>query len=195
MAHVGYARVSSIGQSLDVQREKLLAAGVQPDELFEEKRSGADAKRPKLRECLQYVRRGDVLVVTKIDRLARSAADFHSILRQLDEKGVSFKALDDADADTTTRSGKLMLGLLALIAEFENSIRRERQMDGIARAKAEDAKAGKSRFGRKRELTADRTAQIAEMRAGGRTVPEIMRATGLSKASVYRALASESTDA
>ena len=181
MAIVGYARVSSAGQSLDVQRDKLSAAGA--ERLFEEKRSGVDAKRPALIQCLDYVREGDTLLVTKIDRIARSAADFHAILSRLTERGVAFRALDDPDVDTTTRSGKLLVGILALIAEFENDIRRERQMDGIAKARAKG-----TQFGRKLELTPDVVADINARRATGATVPEIMTAVGLSKASVYRAL-------
>jgi len=183
MASVGYARVSSRGQSLEVQRERLNAAGA--EKLFEEKRSGVDAKRPALHRCLEYIREGDTLLVTKVDRMARSAGDFHAILKKLAEKGVGFKALDDAEADTTTRSGKLLLGILALIAEFENDIRRERQMDGIARARAKGTK-----FGRKAKATEEVVARIRAMRhEQERTIAEIMAATGLSKASVYRALA------
>lgn len=187
MAIVGYARVSSVGQSLEVQRERLLAAGVDPAHLYDEKRSGVDAKRPALQECLRFVRAGDTLYVTKIDRIARSASDFHAILEKLRDKGVEFKALDDPDADTTTRSGKLLLGLLALIAEFENDIRKERQMDGIAKAKAKGTK-----FGRKPQVTPDVAREIVGAREGGNTVPEIMKAFRLSKATVYRALASQS---
>lgn len=186
MAVVGYARVSSVGQSLEVQRERLLAAGVEPAHIYEEKRSGVDAKRPALQECLRFVRAGDTLYVTKIDRIARSASDFHAILRQLHDKGVGFKALDDADADTTTRSGKLLLGILALIAEFENDIRKERQMDGIAKAKAKGTK-----FGRKPQVTPAVAQEIAEAREAGKTVPEIMKAFKLSKATIYRALDSQ----
>jgi DNA invertase Pin-like site-specific DNA recombinase len=163
-----------------VQIERLKGAGV--EKLFEEKRSGVDAKRPALQRCLEYVREGDTLLVTKIDRMARSAADFYAILKSLADKGVGFKALDDADADTTTPSGKLLLGILALIAEFENDIRRERQMDGIAKAKAKG-----TRFGRKPKATPDKVAEIKGMRET-MTVPAIIKATGLSKASVYRAL-------
>ncbi|WP_457940837.1 recombinase family protein [Mesorhizobium sp. 10J20-29] len=184
MTTVGYARVSSTGQSLDAQRARLLAAGVGTDEMFEEKRSGADAKRPKLQECLKFVRRGDVLLVTKIDRIARSASDFHAILKTLADKEVGFRALDDAEADTTTRSGKLLLGILALIAEFENDIRRERQADGIAMARKKGVK-----FGRRPTLTHDVVNEIIELRSSGETVPSIMKAKKLSKASVYRALA------
>jgi DNA invertase Pin-like site-specific DNA recombinase len=90
---------------------------------------------------------GDTLLVTKIDRLARSTSDLYRIISELNDKGVSFKVLDDPSIDTTSRTGKLVMGILALIAEFENDIRRERQMDGIAKARDRGVK-----FGRKREL-------------------------------------------
>jgi len=183
MTVVGYARVSSHGQSSDIQVDRLKAAGC--EKLFEEKRSGVDAKRPALQRCLEYVREGDTLLVTKIDRMARSAGDFYAILKVLADKGVGFKALDDVDADTTTRSGKLLLGILALIAEFENDIRRERQMDGIAKARAKGTK-----FGRKPKATPDKIAEIKGMRAT-MTVPGIIKMTGLSKATVYRVLRSD----
>jgi DNA invertase Pin-like site-specific DNA recombinase len=105
------------------------------DKVFKEKRSGVDAGRPELRRCLEYLREGDTLLVTKIDRLARSTSDLYRIISQLAEKGVAFKVVDDPTIDTTSRTGKLVMGILALIAEFENDIRRERQMDGIAKAK------------------------------------------------------------
>lgn len=184
MAIIGYARVSSVGQSLDVQREKLLAAGVQPDELFEEKKSGLDKDRPKLKEAIRYARKGDTFVVSRIDRLARSTADLYRIVDELQTKGVSFKCLDQGDIDTTTKYGKLMFGILSAIAEFETELRKERQMDGIAKAKADGKK-----FGRKQQLTEDMIARIRQMRDDGLLIRAIMAATGLSKASVYRALA------
>ena len=95
------------------------------------KRSGIDAGRPELKRCLEYLREGDTLLVTKIDRLARSTSDLYRIVSQLAEKGVSFKVIDDPSIDTSSRTGKLVMGILALIAEFENDIRRARQMDGI----------------------------------------------------------------
>jgi DNA invertase Pin-like site-specific DNA recombinase len=145
--------VSSVGQDLSVQLEKLDYAGC--EKLFKEKRSGVDSGRPELRRCLEYLRDGDTLLVTKIDRLARSTSDLYRIVSLLSEKGVSFKVVDDPSIDTTSRTGKLVMGLLALIAEFENDISRERQMDGIAKAKERGVK-----FGRKRELTEERTAEI-----------------------------------
>jgi DNA invertase Pin-like site-specific DNA recombinase len=182
MTTVGYARVSSVGQDLAVQLQKLGALGA--EKVFKEKRSGVDAGRPELKRCLDYLREGDTLLVTKIDRLARSTSDLYRIVTALAKKGVSFKVLDDPSIDTTSRTGKLVMGILALIAEFENDIRRERQMDGIAKAKERGVK-----FGRKRELTDDRIAEIKSLREAGETVPTIIKRTGFSKASVYRALA------
>ena len=179
MTAVGYAKVSSTGQDLAVQLEKLAGC----DKVFKEKRSGVDTGRPELKRCLDYLREGDTLLVTKIDRLARSTSDLYRIISELAEKGVAFKVVDDPSIDTTSRTGKLVMGILALIAEFENDIRRERQMDGIAKAKERGV-----HFGRKRELTAEKIAEIKSLRAEGIIVPDIIRQVGLSKASVYRAL-------
>jgi len=181
MTIVGYARVSSTGQNLGVQLGKLKGC----DKIFKEKRSGVDAGRPELKRCLEYLREGDTLLVTKIDRLARSTSDLYRIVSQLAEKDVSFKVIDDPSIDTTSRTGKLVMGILALIAEFENDIRRERQMDGIAKARECGV-----RFGRKPRLLPETVEEIRALREGGTTVPEIMRQIKLSKASVYRALAS-----
>ncbi len=181
MPAVGYARVSSTGQDLAVQLERL--EGASCEKVFKEKRSGVDAGRPELKRCLEYLREGDTLLVTKIDRLARSTSDLYRIVSHLNEKGVAFKVTDDPAIDTTSRTGKLVMGILALIAEFENDIRRERQMDGIAKARERGVK-----FGRKLQLVPERVRQIKKLRAAGNTVPDIIRQTGLSKASVYRAL-------
>jgi DNA invertase Pin-like site-specific DNA recombinase len=182
MPIVGYARVSTTGQDLAVQLEKLDRAGC--EKVFTEKRSGVDAGRPELKRCVDYLREGgDTLLVTKIDRLARSTSDLYRIVSLLAEKGVSFKVTDDPSIHTTSRTGKLVMGILALIAEFENDIRRERQMDGIAKARERGVK-----FGRKRELTDAAIAEVKALRSAGKTVLDIMREKGLSKSSVYRAL-------
>ena len=172
--------MSSTGQDLAVQLEKLGSAGCQ--KLFQEKRSGVDAGRPSS-WLADHLREGDLLLVTKIDRLARSTSDLYKIISHLQAKGVEFKVLDDPSIDTTSRTGKLVMGILALIAEFENDIRRERQTDGIRRAKEQGKK-----FGRKPVLTLPVIEAVRTLRADGTTVPEIMRRTSLSKASVYRAL-------
>jgi DNA invertase Pin-like site-specific DNA recombinase len=179
MTTVGYARVSSLGQDLARQLEKLKGC----DKVFREKKSGVDAGRPELQACLEYLREGDTLFVTKLDRLARSTPDLYRIVSQLADRGIAFKVIDDPSIDTSTRTGKLIMGILALIAEFENDIRRERQQDGINKAKAEGV-----RFGPKPLLTLEVVQKIKELRADGAAVPEIMRRMKLSKASVYRAL-------
>ena len=127
MPIVGYARVSSTGQDLGVQLEKLAGC----DKVFNEKRSGLDAGRPELKRCIEYLREGDMLLVTKIDRLARSTSDLQWYRIPTCREGSGLKVLDDPSIDTTSRTGKLVMGILALIAEFENDIRRERQMGGI----------------------------------------------------------------
>lgn len=181
MTLVGYARVSSLGQSLDVQLDKLKAAGC--EQIFQEKRSGVDTNRPKLKECLKYLRKDDTLLITRIDRLARSTTDLHRIVSDLTKDGVLFKVIDQPTIETVTSSGKLMFAVLAAIAEFENDIRSERQMDGIKRAKEKGI-----RFGRKTLITDEVKSQVRLMRSEGKLVREIMEVMGLSKASVYRAL-------
>jgi DNA invertase Pin-like site-specific DNA recombinase len=131
-----------------------------------------DTGWPELKRCLEYLREGDTLLVTEIDRLARSTSDLYRIISELTDKGVAFKVVDDPTIDTTNRTGKL-----------ENDIRRERQMDGIAKAKERGV-----HFGRKPELTAEKIAAIQSLRAEGTTVPDIIRRMGLSKATIYRAL-------
>ena len=181
MTLVGYARVSSLGQSLDVQIDKLKIAGC--EEIFQEKKSGADTNRPELKQCLKYVRKGDTLLITRIDRLARSTADLHRIVTSLSKNDVLFKVIDQPTIETVTSTGKLMFAVLAAIAEFENDIRSERQMDGILKAKERGVK-----FGRKTLITDEVKSRVRLMRSDGKLVREIMDSTGLSKASVYRAL-------
>ena len=182
MALIAYIRVSSVGQSLEVQRDKMIAFGVQPDHIFEEKRSGVDANRPALKDALRFARKGDTFVISRIDRLARSATDLLSIVKELQNRGVDLHVLDQS-IDTSTPAGRAMLQMLAIFAEFETAIRAERQMDGIAKAKADGKK-----FGRKAKATDDVTADIRRMRDDGLLIREIMTKTGLSKATIYRAL-------
>ena len=102
---IGYARVSSVGQSLDVQLAKLKEYGC--SKIYREKKSGVDSNRPELKKCLDYVREGDVLVITKLDRLARSTLDLHKIVKGLNDKDVGFRVLDQS-MDTTTKEGRLI---------------------------------------------------------------------------------------
>ena len=181
MGHlVGYARVSSLGQSLAVQVDKLTEYGC--EEIFQDKRSGTTATRPALQECLQHVRKGDTLIITKLDRLARSTLDLHKILAGLKEKKVGFKVLDQS-MDTTTKEGQLMFSILASIAEFETALRAERQKEGILKAQENGVA-----FGRKAKLTEEQVVEMRQRRSEGVLIRELMSEYGLSKASVYRLL-------
>lgn len=174
---VGYARVSSTGQSLDVQREQLTSAGC--EKLFEEKRSGrSTADRPGLHEALEFVREGDAFIVTRLDRLARSLTDLRQLIDRLAAKGVGFRCLQQSGLDTTRSDGKLLLNILGSFAEFEADIRRERQMEGIVKAKA----AGVYR-GRKSSIDA---AAVRAALDKGETPTQLARRFGIARSSVYR---------
>lgn len=177
---IGYGRVSDKAQHLDVQRAALMAAGVEPDHLFLEKVSGRTADdRPELQRCMAFARKGDTVLVTKLDRFARSARDLHNLLADLDQKGVGFKCLDQA-IDTTSSTGRLTLSILGAVAEFELNIRAERQRDGIAAAKERGTYQK-----RKSAIDLDRVRELSSKNRPD----EIAAIMKISRASVYRALA------
>lgn len=177
---VGYARVSSEGQSFDIQEEALKAAGC--DKVFTEKRSGTSTSgRDALAEALEFVRDGDTLIVTRLDRLARSSQDLHNIIAGLTKKGAKFQCLQQAGVDTVSGMGKLVLAILGAVAEFEGDIRKERQREGIEKAKA----AGKYR-GRKPSA---HVAVIRDLRAQGVGPSAIAKQLKVGRTTVYRALA------
>ena len=179
---VGYARVSSVGQSLDLQLAALEEAGC--GKLFSEKQSGTSTgKREKLQEALEFVRDGDTLVVTRLDRLARSAGDLHTLVSQLSRKKVGFKCLQQSGVNTDTSTGKLLLGMLAAVAEFETDIRKERQREGIEKAKAAGVYKG-------RKPSVDVTA-VRQLRDEGVSPTAIAKQMRIGRASVYRALQTE----
>jgi len=180
MSTVGYARVSTVGQSLNVQLEKLSPIC---DKVFKEKKSGTTAQRPKLKACLGYLREGDTLVITKLDRLARSTFHLTQMAESLKEQGIGLKVLDQA-IDTTTPTGKLLFDVLAAISEFETAIRNERQMEGIAQAKTRGVQ-----FGRQPKVTKEQITEMRSKRREGTLIKKLMLEYGLSKASVYRLLA------
>lgn len=182
MSIVGYARVSSSSQNLDLQLEQLTAAGC--EKVFAEKVTGTSRNdRRALDECLDWLRDGDTLVVTRLDRLARSGRDLHDIIAQLSSKQVGFRCVQQGAVDTTTSMGKLILGILGAVAEFETDIRKERQREGIERAKA----AGVYK-GRKRSVDVD---QVRSLRNQGLGATGIATKLGIARASVYRALREE----
>lgn len=183
MAFVGYARVSSIGQSLEIQRDKLQHC----EKLFEEKLSGTSNQRPRLKACLEYVREGDTLVITKLDRLARSTLDLCQIAAELERKGVNLQVLDQS-INTNDATGRLLFNMLGAIAQFETEIRAERQREGIAKAKERGVQ-----FGAKRKLTAEQIAELQKKREEGVLIRELIAEYGLSKTSIYRYLAQKAS--
>lgn len=180
MAVVGYARVSTNGQKLDAQIDMLHGAGV--EKLFQEKASGVDANRQELARMLEYVRDGDVAVVTKIDRVARSTQHLLEIVDRLEKKGVGFRVLN-INLDTSTPTGKLMLTMLGAIATFERELMLERQREGIQKAKERGAYKGRKPTAR---IKAD---VVLRMVAEGKKKVRIAEELGIGIASVHRIVA------
>ncbi len=178
MALIGYARVSSLGQSLDIQLGKLEHC----EKVFQEKKSGTSDKRSRLKACLEYVRAGDVLVVTRLDRLARSTLHLCQIAETLKEKGGDLQVLDQS-INTADATGRLLFNMLGAIGQFETEIRAERQMEGIHKAKERGVS-----FGRQKKLADDKVTQLKEKREQGTLIKDLMKEYGLSKASIYRYL-------
>jgi len=179
MSFIGYARVSSYGQSLEVQLEKLADC----DRVFQEKQSARTDEREQLQLCLDYVRDGDSLVITKLDRLARSTRDLLNIMRRLEDKQVKLVVLDQ-QIDTSTPTGMLLFTMLGAIATFENDLRKDRQVQGIELAKRKGIK-----FGRKHSLTDEQVTALKARRNQGIKIVELMEEFKVSKASIYRVLA------
>ena len=178
MSMIGYARVSSIGQKLDVQLEKL--ENQDCEKIYQEKESATNTnKRPQLMACLDYVREGDSLVITKLDRLARSTLDLCNIAKRLEDKKVTLQVIDQ-NIDTSSSTGRLMFNMLATIAQFETEIRAERQMDGIKKAQANGVL-----FGRVKTLTPDQVKELKSKRQSGILIIELMAEYKLSKKSIY----------
>jgi DNA invertase Pin-like site-specific DNA recombinase len=175
---VGYARVSTVGQSLAVQQDELSKHGC--ERIFQDKATGTNRDRPGLTEMLGFVREGDTVVVSRLDRFARSLSDLFQMLDLLSDKGVAFQCLHQS-IDTGTSTGKLTLAILGAVAEFENDLRRERQRDGIAKAKA-----GGTYKGRKPNIDVE---QIAVLREAGMGPSAIAKQLGINRQSVYRLMA------
>ncbi len=176
MTLFGYARVSTAEQDLVVQLEALKAAGCQT--IRSEKKSGSDrSRRTELQTLLDFLREGDTLVVTRIDRLARSMKDLQDIVHELKGRGVALKATEQP-IDTGTAAGKAFLDMLGVFAEFETNLRRERQAEGIEAAKARGVyKGGKPRI--------DPEA-VRKLAAQGVRPAHIARELGISRGTVYR---------
>ena len=175
----GYARVSTGAQALEAQVEALEAAGA--ERVFREKVSGARRDRPELRALLDGLGQGDVLLVTRLDRLARSTRDLLEVLATVAERGASFRSLSDAWADTTTAHGRLMLTVLGGLAEFERELIRSRTAEGRERARARGV-----RMGRRSKLTPHQRREALERKAAGEAVTEIARSYNVSHSTISR---------
>jgi DNA invertase Pin-like site-specific DNA recombinase len=175
---IGYARVSTSDQDLTIQLAALKAAGC--DLIRQEKASGTTTTgRQELMTVLQFIRAGDTLVVTRIDRLARSIGDLQDIVRTLRTKGAALKATEQP-IDTTTAAGKCFLDMLGVFAEFETNLRKERQLEGIAKAKAAGVYKG-------RPATIE-AARVRQLKAQGIGASAIAKRLNIGRASVYRVL-------
>lgn len=179
---IGYARTSTVEQvaGLEAQERDLRAQGC--DRVFSERLSSVDAKRPQLDAAIDYLRDGDALVVTKLDRLARSVSDLLAIKAKVEARGASLVVVN-LGMDTSTPTGRLILNVLGGVAQFEREIMLERQREGIAKAKAE----GKYK-GRKPTARA-KAADILRLKEQGMTVPQIIELTGVGRSSIFSILA------
>ena len=173
---VGYARVSSVGQNLESQLIALKEYGC--EKIFQEKVSGTSTKgREQFKQCLEFVREGDELVVTRIDRCSRSVLDLQLIVKELEGKGVTFSATEQS-INTKTPEGKCFLNMLSVFSEFETNLRRERQLDGI--------KANRHKF-KGKQTTID-VKRIKALKEEGLGATAIAKTMGIDRTSVYRLL-------
>lgn len=174
----GYARVSTTDQDLSIQRAALAAAGCAI--IRDEMKSGTTAAgRTELRTLLDFIRKGDSLVVTRIDRLARSIGDLQVIMAELKAKGAALRCTEQP-VDTSTAAGKAFIDMLGVFAEFETNLRRERQLEGIAAAKKAGVYTG-------RKVSID-TNKVRALHTKGMGAVEIAKQLGIGRASVYRVL-------
>lgn len=179
MSNYGYARVSTEGQTLDTQVAQLKAAGCA--KVFREKISGARTDRAQLRRLLGAVDRGDVVLVTRLDRLARSTRDLLNVLAAIGEKKAGFRSLSDAWADTTSAHGRLMLTVLGGLAEFERELIRARTGEGRQRAMARGVK-----MGRRPKLTPHQRREALSRREAGEPLAEIGRSYAVHHSTISR---------
>ncbi len=177
---LGYTRVSTDAQHLDAQTDALHAAGVDPDRIYRDKLSGARADRPGLLALLAYAREGDTIVVWRLDRLGRSLSHIVSTVADLRARGVHVRSITDG-ADSSTPTGRMMIGLLATLAEYERELINERS--AVARKAARDR--GKQ-VGRPAALNPDRARQLRALHVAGESVPSLMATFGIGRSTTYR---------
>lgn len=186
MAKIGYARVSTTDQDTEIQVKQLEAAGC--DKVYREQISGSTMERPQLQAALDYIREGDILVVTRIDRLARTLRDLQNMVYSLRENGIHLQATEQS-IDTSTAAGKAFLGMLGVFAEFETNLREERQAEGIMKAKAAGKYKGRA------PLADEAVEQVLELIASGLSKSKVAKRVGISRGTVYRVLSDQAATA
>jgi len=180
---IGYARVSTDGQTLDAQLEALETAGASTSNIFRETASGARTDRAQLAKAIAALRAGDTLLVTRLDRLARSTRDLLNTLDTVTRKGAAFRSLADAWADTTTAHGRLMLTVIGGLAEFERELIRARTGEGRRRAVEAGVK-----LGRKAGLSPHQQAEVLKRRAAGESLKALAQSYGVTHPTILRTL-------
>ena len=178
---IGYARVSTYGQTLDAQLEQLTIDGC--GKVYREKASGAQADRRELQGMLKALARGDVVTVTRIDRLARSTFDLFAIVKRITDAGAQFRSLAEPWADTATSTGRLMIAVLGGLADVERDLIRTRTAEGRSRAKARG-----QHMGRPSALTPQQQAEARRRRADGATLKELASSYNVGRATISRAI-------
>lgn len=179
MTVYGYARVSTDGQSVEAQTATLAAHGC--ERIFSETASGAKSNREALAQAIESLGAGDLLVVTRLDRLARSTLDLLTVLHAIDDRGAAFRSLADPWADTSTPHGRLMVAVLGGLAEFERSLILARTAEGRDRAAARGVK-----MGRKPKLTPFQVSEVKRRRAAGESTRDLARSYGVHYATISR---------
>jgi DNA invertase Pin-like site-specific DNA recombinase len=179
MTVFGYARVSTVGQTLEAQLTQLKTAGC--THIFREKQSGADANRPELRYAIDALQTGDVLMVTSLDRLARSTIDLLNIIKELSDKGATLRSLRESWTDTSSAQGKFMLTVVGGVAEYERELIRIRTSEGRARAVARGVQ-----LGRPSKLSPAQRAEALGRRLAGETLVSIAKAYQVDETTISR---------
>lgn len=182
--NIGYARVSTArqGESLKTQRDALVEAGCDPKHIYEDKISGAKWSRPQLDEALAYMREGDTLVVTRLDRLGRNVRETINTIAELGDRGMNVRVLDPK-LDTSDPMNKVVITIMSALAEWERDLLIARTREGVAHARSEGRVAGP-----KPKLTAEQVRLVRKAVADGDSVASLARTFGVSRQTVYRAL-------
>ena len=179
---IGYARISTEDQSFDLQIDALVRHGVSPDRIFKDKASGVSVKRGGLIDCLRHMEKGDVLVVWKLDRLARSLRQLIDVAEELNRREINLKSITE-EVDTTTPGGRLLFHMMGAIAQFERDLIRERTKAGMRALKDRGG-----RVGRKRIATADKIERAKELLRSGEctSIASAAKKVGLAESTLYR---------